>query len=415
MASLFCQSLIGIVVYNRFINYGKKQIAVDYRGDDAYKKSQNIKQMKKVIFSTNLPSPYRVDFFNELGKYCDLTVVYERQSSSERNAAWIGCEAYNFKEVYLDLELVGVDQSKGSALRKYIKDNNSDILVFTNYVSPAVMEAIIWCRFHGREYYMEYDGGFNKKDSAHKRILKQFLLKGAKGHLTTADEHIRYLISLGIKENTIHKYPFTSISEEDILAANRLTADKQFYKDKLGIKEEKVILSVGRFSYNKGYGKGFDILMRVAPSLPTNVGIYIVGDEPTKEFLKWKNDGNLQHVHFIGFKDKNSLAEYYAAADIFTILTRGDVWGLVVNEAMAYGLPVVASNRCIAALEMVKDGENGYIVDINNLNKLSTIYTNLLLDLDLQKRMSENSLRIVGFHTRKCMVDRHLDVWNLTR
>lgn len=83
--------------------------------------------MKKVIFCTNLPSPYRVDFFNEFGKYCDLTVLYERHSSSERNAAWKGTGAENFKEVYLDLQLVGVDRSKGPALKNYIKEHLSDV------------------------------------------------------------------------------------------------------------------------------------------------------------------------------------------------------------------------------------------------------------------------------------------------
>ena len=44
--------------------------------------------MKDVVFCTNIPSPYRVDFFNEFGRYCNLTVVYERHYSTERNIAW---------------------------------------------------------------------------------------------------------------------------------------------------------------------------------------------------------------------------------------------------------------------------------------------------------------------------------------
>ncbi|WP_347224306.1 hypothetical protein, partial [Bacteroides congonensis] len=172
--------------------------------------------MKKVLFSTNLPSPYRVDFFNEFGKYCELTVLYERMNSAERNASWRGKDAINFKEIYLDLNLSGVDLASGPALRDFIRDTPSDILIFTNYSSPATQKAITWCRLHGREYMMEYDGGFNKKDLIIKRLYKKWLLQGAKMHLTTADEHIAYLRNLGISKDRINKYPFTSISNADI-------------------------------------------------------------------------------------------------------------------------------------------------------------------------------------------------------
>lgn len=364
--------------------------------------------MKKVIFCTNLPSPYRVDFFNEFGKYCDLTVLYERHSSAERNAAWKGTDAAVFKEIYLELHLVGVDRSKGSTLKNYLKEHQSDILIFTNYVSPATMEAITWCRLHGRKYYIEYDGGFNKKDSFIKCLLKKCLLKGATGHLTTADEHIKYLRSLGIKDSQIFKYPFISISEKDIATANILTAKgRDYFKQKLEVTEEKMILSVGRFSYEKGYGKGYDILMRLAEYLNPSIGIYIVGDEPTQEFVDWKKEKNLVHVHFVGFKEKKDLAEYYAAADLFTILSRGDVWGLVVNEAMTYGLPIISSNLCIAGTELVKDGENGFVVDLEDFETLKKLFSELISDDTRLKAYGKSSYLKIAKHTFDQMVEYH--------
>lgn len=369
--------------------------------------------MKKVIFCTNLPSPYRVDFFNEFGKYCDLTVLYERHSSSERNAAWKGAGAENFKEVYLDLKLVGVDRSKGSALKNYVKAHQSDVLIFTNYVSPATMEAIIWCRLHGRKYYFEYDGGFNKKDPFVKKILKKFLLNSAEGHLTTADEHIMYLKSLGIKESRIFKYPFTSVSEDDIeTAANFRSKGKRYFKNKLGVKEDKMILSVGRFSYENGYGKGYDILMDTADQLDSSIGIYIVGDEPTQKFIDWKNSKQLENVHFVGFKNKNDLSEYYAAADLFIILSRGDVWGLVVNEAMSWGLPIISSNKCIAGLELVRNGINGFVVNLEDKQQILDCIIELMNRTDIGL-FSKNSIEIINHYTFANMVAAHVEYLNL--
>ena len=367
--------------------------------------------MKNVIFCTNLPSPYRVDFFNEWGKYCHLTVLYERHTSSERNGAWKGVPAKNFREVYLDLKLVGVDQSKGSALRKYIEAHDSDILIFTNYVSPATMEAIIWCRLHGRKYFIEYDGGFNKKDSFAKGLLKKFLLKGAEGHLTTADEHIKYLKSLGIDKSKIHKYPFTSISEKDIAEANTLTANgRNYFKQKLAISEQKMILTIGRFSYDRGYGKGYDVLMRLAERLGPSVGVYIIGDEPTQEFIDWKAERELKQVHFVPFKSKKELADYYGAADLFMMLSRGDVWGLVINEAMAFGLPIITSDKCIAGLELVSNGENGHIVDIEDIDLVEDKVKQLLKDEGLLEEMGKNIYVKILKYTIETMATSHQSI-----
>ena len=65
----------------------------------------------------------------------------------------------------------------------------------------------------------------------------------------------------------------------------------------------------------------------------------------------------------MSFMTKKELADWYQAADLFVMPTREDVWGLVVNEAMAYGLPVISSDMCGAASEMVKNGYNGYIFE----------------------------------------------------
>ena len=80
----------------------------------------------KVLFCANIPSQYRVAFFNEFGKLCELTVCYERKTASDRNANWKADDAQNYKEVYLNLKPVGTDKSRGKALRKFIAKNAFD-------------------------------------------------------------------------------------------------------------------------------------------------------------------------------------------------------------------------------------------------------------------------------------------------
>ena len=64
----------------------------------------------KVLFLTNIPSPYRADFFNEFGKLCDLTVTYEGLTSTERDSKWVGEKAVNYKPVFLKGKRTKSDQ-----------------------------------------------------------------------------------------------------------------------------------------------------------------------------------------------------------------------------------------------------------------------------------------------------------------
>src|SRR5699024_3120969 len=72
------------------------------------------------------------------------------------------------------------------------------------------------------------------------------------------------------------------------------------------------------------------------------------------------------NLHFVEFLTREELYPHMQMADVLAMPTREDIWGLVVNEAMAFGLPVVSSDQCIAGLEMISDGENGYIVPVDD-------------------------------------------------
>lgn len=362
----------------------------------------------RVLFSTNVPSPYRVDFFNELGKYCDLTVCFERKSASDRDDKWVGEAANNYRAIQLDLKPYKEDRSRGNALREFVRTNEFDIVIFTNYVSPATMSAISYCRAHRKKYYIEFDGGFNKKDSFLKKIIKKHLICGAAGYFTTCEEHKSYLLSLGIAENNIWKYPFSSVSEEDVNNAERLLSEnKDKLKTELLIKEEKVILTVGRFIPCKR----FDVLLKTVAKLDRKIGVYLIGGEPTEEYSNLCKELELENVHFVGFKTKQELFPYYAVADVFTMTTEGDVWGLVINEAMAYSLPIISSDRCIAALEMVKENENGYIVPVGNSDALAEKIDTIIGDDARKKAFSEKSLEIARKYTIEKMAERHIEIF----
>ena len=96
------------------------------------------------------------------------------------------------------------------------------------------------------------------------------------------------------------------------------------------------------------------------------------------------------------------------AADLFCFPTREDIWGLVINEAMGYGLPILTTNRCNAGIEMVKDNLNGYIIPVENVNDIVQKTAMILSNEDLQARMGRESIKTVRKYTIESMSNAHM-------
>lgn len=159
-----------------------------------------------------------------------------------------------------------------------------------------------------------------------------------------------------------------------------------------------------------GYGKGFDILLKAMQVCKKGYMLCIVGDEPTQEFIELKNQLGIHNVVFVGFKTKEELKEYYAAADIFCLQTRGDVWGLVVNEAMAFGLPVITTDKCVAGIELVENDKNGYVLPVEDYKLLAKRIMQIGNDCELQNSMSHSALQTIRNYTIQNMALTHMKI-----
>lgn len=362
----------------------------------------------KVLFITNLPSPYRVDFFNELGKYCELTVLYERSSSAERDSKWVGGDAVNYNAVFLKGINVGVDKAFCPNIGRYLKKGLYDYIVICGIASPAEIMAITICRMRNIEYCLESDGSFKKDRTGFNGRLKaavlRFLTAKVKYYFSTGEFHDESLISDGVSADRLRRYPFTSIHERDILASPLSAEEKKQYKQIVGIDSDFMVLSVGQFIHRKG----FDLLLESAAALPENISICIVGGKPTSEYQAIISKYNIKNVVFVDFMPKDILRNYYLAADIFVLPTREDIWGLVVNEAMALGLPVVTTSRCGAGLELVKGKETGYVVDSDDSCQITAALSKLITNADLRVKMSENALNLIHGYTIERMATNHI-------
>lgn len=348
----------------------------------------------RILFITNIPSPYRVTFFNLLNEENDVCVLFERHSDSDRNELWQKDNKYNFKY------RINVSNSE---LIKLIKEYKNDKIIITNYSEYKERIAILYMKLHKIPYYIEIDGGIIKNDNFIKKNIKRFLLSNAYGYFSPSKKADEYLINYGAIKQRIKKYNFSSLNRKDILEKPISKKEKENIRNALQIKEKNVVIGVGSFIERKG----FDLLIKAAPNISPNTGIYIIGGKITDEYKEIIKEFNVKNVHFIDFLDKETINKYYKAADIFVLPTREDIWGLVINEAMSFGLPVITTDNCLAGLALIKNGINGYIIPVNSYVDIYKKVNKILENTSLKEKMSQNNLKIITDYTIEDMVEKH--------
>lgn len=234
-----------------------------------------------------------------------------------------------------------------------------------------------------------------------RKSVKKWLLKRAAFAFSPAKLTDEYLMHYGVNQSRIFRYPFSSLSESDLIEAKKLSMKKNECRKLLNIQENRVLISVGQVIPRKG----FDVLIKALPLLPSDVGVYIIGGEPTEELKELINHYELKNVHFVPFKPKNELVYYFASADLFVLPTREDIWGLVVEEAMSFGLPVITTNKCVAGVELL-EGQEMSIVESEDINMLSIAITKMLSNTG--SIAGERNIEIVKGYTIEKMTECHM-------
>lgn len=335
----------------------------------------------KVLWLANIPSPYSVDFFSELGKLCELTVLFERSAATDRDKSWQEFQFQNFIGKILSGISYGADKALCFGVLKYLR-KDYDAIVISNMATLTGILAVGWLRLRKIPYVIQGDGGFAGSGQGLKEKLKKYIISGATLCLSTGVSHDAYYNAYGAR--AIERIPFTSLWQHQVCQAPAAAEEKQALRQKLSLPKGRLILAVGQFIPRKG----FDVLLSAFRDIPEDVCLCIVGGEPPQSYLDLLQEQNRQKCIFLPFVRHEAIGEYFRAADLFVLPTREDIWGLVINEAMAFGLPVITTDRCGAGLELV-DPSNGALVAVEDAEGLrQAMLTVLSADLTAMGRRS---------------------------
>lgn len=307
--------------------------------------------MKKILYLTNTPVPYRIKFFNLLAEKCDLTVVYEREASASRDKKWTDSEQHNYKTVFLKGINIKDENRFSFKMLKYALAP-FDAVIVGCYNSPAQMLAILFLRLFKKNFYINLDGEPFIEEKGLKGKLKRFFLKGAVGYFTAGDSSAKSLKEF-FPDAKIFPYYFSSLTKQEIENNTLLTEKREDY-----------FLVVGRYLYCKG----LDLVVKIAKE-NRNLKFKIIGTgDETQAFISDYNLDLVPNIEVVPFLQKDDLKSEYQKCRALILPSRKECWGLVVNEAASFGTPIISTYGSGAAVEFLS-GEYEKFLSIQNDEK----------------------------------------------
>lgn len=172
-----------------------------------------------------------------------------------------------------------------------------------------------------------------------------------------------YYLSAGLKENQLIYAPHAVDNERFAVEAVGGVVDRPFLKD-----GKPVFLFAGKLEQKKDP----EILLRLFKNKIEDANLVIVGNGPLEQDLK-SFYGKCENIRFLDFRNQQQMPSVYKMADVLVLPSKGpgETWGLAVNEAMAASRPVIVSNKCGCAIDLVENGKTGFIFKSGNENDLA--------------------------------------------
>ena len=273
-----------------------------------------------------------------------------------------------------------------------IRDGRFDAVLVCGYYFASAWIALAAAKRFGVPFLFVTDSHSLRSwraQSAWKLRLKSTLLRGifslANGAVVSSSGGIEYLQSLGLARHRIFLVP-TAV-DNDWWSGQAAKADRAATRASWDIPPEG---AVAFFCAKLQPWKGaLDLLEAFADAKVPDSYLVIAGDGPERNSLERRASklGIAERVRFLGFLNQSQLPSAYSAADVFVLPSLFEPFGLVVNEAMLCGCPVVVSDRVGAKYDLVRPEENGYVFPAGDVTALASILREIFSDAEKRARL----------------------------
>lgn len=174
--------------------------------------------------------------------------------------------------------------------------------------------------------------------------------------------------------------------------------------------ENRKVIAVGRYTFQKGFDRLVEAWNLVAPDFP-DWELEIVGDGEDREMLKTMIDryGLGGSVHLV--PANNEIEKHYIGSSVYVMTSRYEGLPMVLLEAQAFGLPVVSFRCKCGPSDLIADGENGYLVDEGDIKGFVFKLKKVMSDMELRRRMSQNALTSSGRFSEERVMQHWIELF----
>lgn len=343
------------------------------------------------------PIQYYAPWYSALAKEVDLKVFYcHRQTKYDQANAGFGV-AFDWDiDLFADYEYLFLQTRAKKPdissffsydtpeIRFIIEREQFDAFILHGWANKSYWQAMIACWRNRTPVLIRGDSQLITFRSPFWRMIKyplyRLFISNFSGYLCVGKRARSYYLHYGAKPERMFFSPHAVDNDFFSKQANILRGFRQQLRHSWKIPDNvTVFLFVGKFIKKKN-PEDFIKAIGISAESQSSIWGLMVGDGPLRESLKAMVKANNLPIRFAGFLNQTEITRAYAASDVLVLPSSGEeTWGLVVNEAMACGLPVIVSDEVGCAPDLVIPSQTGEIYKCGSVNELSTIISNFTL------------------------------------
>ncbi len=354
----------------------------------------------KIVYLVERPTQFEAPFFRHVaarGGADQLRVLF-----TARDAAAPAHDPELGHTVDWGIDLVqgydGVElpiEDRRGRLERELRRDRCDLLITNGYRGADVRQALALARRAGIATALRLDsvaGGSWARRTVRRLRYAALLSRRYDVFLATGSETRRFLESCGFGKARLGLLPY-AVDVEDFRVRSQVSAaERAAERARRGVPETaKVVLAVAKLNPREAPWDLVKALRRV----DREVWLLVAGDGPAEEELRAlaRREGVADRLRFLGYVAYPELPVLYAAADLFVHAVRQEHWGVSVAEALACGLPVIASSPVGAGRDLIDRGENGFVYPLGDARRLAGLIRKALrLPRDEVRRVNREVL-----------------------
>jgi glycosyltransferase involved in cell wall biosynthesis len=306
---------------------------------------------------------------------------------------------YPYKVLFnRSLDSVGFSERR-KALFKAFDDYQPTILNVTGYFDWAQVLLMFYARAKGVKVVLSSESStMDNSRSAVKEAIKKFILNRANAFFCFGKTSADYLISLGVKPSKI-AVKNAAVIDEGLIRKNYDTARSELAQQEMTGATARKFIYVGRLAPEKNLAmliRAYTAVHQTTKAPPWK--LLLVGDGPTRGDLETQvaDSGQTDYIIFAGGFPWHQIPGWLADSDVLILPSKSEPWGLVVNEAMVCGMPVIVSEHCGCAEDLVKNDVNGFTFDPGKQPELESALRFFIDNPDQIKTMGMESIKLIA-------------------